>query len=150
MQDVLAVVLQFVQNPDSTIQQIAHIPNNCSLHSFIDEYQEARFISDSIKDAIDSGVSASDISILTKQQASRNTEVLRAELTRNGIKNLDMTDLQDALKEPLGQLFTLFLKAIVHPEPQVMTELFKVNLALNKVDPGDDKEEALTNSLIKF
>ncbi|AUL97860.1 hypothetical protein [Vibrio vulnificus] len=142
--------MQFVQNPDSTIQQIAHIPNNCSLHSFIDEYQEARFISDSIKDAIDSGVSASDISILTKQQASRNTEVLRAELTRNGIKNLDMTDLQDALKEPLGQLFTLFLKAIVHPEPQVMTELFKVNLALNKVDPGDDKEEALTNSLIKF
>ncbi|BCK11706.1 Putative ATP-dependent DNA helicase YjcD [Vibrio cholerae] len=150
IQDVLAVVLQFVQNPDSTIQQIAHVPNNCSLHSFIDEYQEARFISDSIKEALNSGVRASDISILTKQQASRNTEVLRAELTRNGINNLDMTDLQDALKEPLGQLFTLFLKAIVHPEPQVMTELFKVNLALNKVDPGDDKEEALTNSLIKF
>ncbi|MGL4829872.1 MAG: UvrD-helicase domain-containing protein [Vibrio sp.] len=150
IQDVLAVVLQFVQNPDSTIQQIAHVPNNCSLHSFIDEYQEARFISDSIKEALNSGVRASDISILTKQQASRNTEVLRTELTRNGINNLDMTDLQDALKEPLGQLFTLFLKAIVHPEPQVMTELFKVNLALNKVDPGDDKEEALTNSLIKF
>ncbi|HAS6164689.1 ATP-dependent helicase [Vibrio vulnificus] len=150
IQDVLAVVLQFVQNQDSTIQQIAHVPNNCSLHSFIDEYQEARFISDSIKEALDSGVRASDISILTKQQASRNTEVLRAELTRNGINNLDMTDLQDALKEPLGQLFTLFLKAIVHPEPQVITELFKVNLALNKVDPGDDKEEALTNSLIKF
>lgn len=142
--------MQFVQNPDSTIQQIAQDPSNCSLHSFNDEYQEASFIASDIKEALDSGVRASDISILTKQQASKNTEVLRAELTRMGINNLDMTDLQDALKEPLGQLFSLFFKAIVHPNPQVMTELFKVNLALNKVEPGDEKEEALTTSLIKF
>ncbi|MCC4857011.1 UvrD-helicase domain-containing protein [Vibrio lentus] len=150
IQDVLAVVLQFVQNPDSTIQPMTQVPNNCSIHSFDNEYQEASFIANSIKESLDSGVRASDISILTKQQASKNTEVLRAELTRIGINNLDMTDLQDALKEPLGQLFSLFMKAIVHPEPQVMTELFKVNLALNKVDPGDEKEEIYTNSLIKF
>ncbi|KOY40221.1 3'-5' exonuclease, partial [Vibrio parahaemolyticus] len=62
----------------------------------------------------------------------------------------DMTDLQDALKEPLGQLFSLFLKAIVNPEPKVMTELFKVNLTLNKIEAGDDKEEALTTSLMNF
>ncbi|EKO3811669.1 ATP-dependent helicase [Vibrio harveyi] len=150
IQDVLAVVLQFVQNPDSTIQQIAQAPSNCSLHSFNDEYQEASFIANSIKETLDRGIRASDISILTKQQASKNTEVLRAELTRIGINNLDMTDLQDALKEPLGQLFSLFMKAIVHPKPQVMTELFKVNLALNKIDPGDEKEEAFTTSLINF
>lgn len=150
IQEVLAVVLQFVQSPDSTIQPLTQVPNNCSIHSFDNEYQEASFIANSIKESLDSGVRACDISILTKQQASKNTEVLRAELTRIGINNLDMTDLQDALKEPLGQLFSLFMKAIVHPEPQVMTELFKVNLALNKVEPGDEKEEIYTNSLIKF
>ncbi|HAS6736609.1 TPA: AAA family ATPase [Vibrio parahaemolyticus] len=150
IQDVLAVILQFVQSPESKIQEISQIPNNCSLHAFSDEYQEAAFIAEHIKESLDSGIKASDISILTKQQASKNTEVLRAELTKFGINNLDMTDLQDALKEPLGQLFSLFLKAIVNPEPKVMTELFKVNLTLNKIEAGDDKEEALTTSLMNF
>ncbi len=100
--------------------------------------------------AISSGIDAGDISVLTKQQASQYTEILRAELTKLGINNLDMTDLQDALKEPLGQLFAQFLKALVCPEPKVMTELFKLNLSLNKVESGDDKEEELTTSLVNF
>ncbi len=61
-----------------------------------------------------------------------------------------MTDLQDALKEPLGQLFSLFLKVLMRPSPQVMTELFKVNLALNKIEADDDKEEELTTYLLNF
>jgi superfamily I DNA/RNA helicase len=150
IQDVLAVVLQFVQNPRSTFQEVSTIPENCSLHAFSDEHQEASFIAHSINEAISSGIDASDISVLTKQQASQYTEILRAELTRLGINNLDMTDLQDALKEPLGQLFSQFLKALVRPEPKAMTELFKFNLALNKVESDDDKEEELTTSLVNF
>ena len=61
-----------------------------------------------------------------------------------------MSELQDVLKEPLGQLFSLFLIALVCPTPKVMTELYQVNLALNKVGKGDDKEEELTASLVNF
>ncbi|MGF1907246.1 UvrD-helicase domain-containing protein [Aliivibrio salmonicida] len=150
IQDVLAVVLQFVQNPRSTFQEVSTIPDSCSLHAFSDEHQEASFVAQSIKEAILSGIDASEIVILTKQQVSKNTGILRAELTKIGINNLDMTELQDALKEPLGQLFSLFLNALVRPEPQVMTELFKVNLSLNKIEVGDDKEEVLINSLVNF
>lgn len=150
IQSVLAVVLQFIQKPNSTFRGVSKIPDNCSLHAFSDEHQEASFIAQSINEAISSGIAPSDISILTKQQASKNTEILRAELTRLGINNLDMTDLQDALKEPLGQLFSLYLKVLVCPDPKVMTELFKVNLSLNKIEADDDKEEELTTSLLNF
>lgn len=93
IQDVLAVVLQFIQNPISTFQEVSTIPDNCSLHAFSDEHQEASFIAHSINEAISSGINPSNISILTKQQASKNTEILRTALTRLGINNLDMTDL---------------------------------------------------------
>ena len=150
IQSVLAVVLQFVKNSSSTVQEVPTIPNNCSLHYFSNEHQEASFIAHNISEAINNGIDASDISVLTKQQSSQYTKILRAELTRLGINNLDMTDLQDALKEPLGQLFSLFLKVLVCPTPKAMTELFKINLALNKVESDDDKEEALTTSLVNF
>ena len=150
IQDVLGGVLKFVQNPRSTIQEVSIIPDNCSLHYFRNEHQEASFIAYCISEAIHDGIDVSDILILTKQQSSQYTEILRAELARRGINNLDMTDLQDFLKEPLGQLFSLFLKALVRPTPKVMTELFKINLTLNKVEAGDDKEEALTTALVKF
>lgn len=150
IQSVLAVVLQFVKNSSSTVQEVPTIPDNCSLHSFSNECQEASFIAHNINEAINNGIDASDILVLTKQQSSQYTAILRAELTRLGINNLDMTDLQDALKEPLGQLFSLFLKSLVCPAPKVMTELFKINLALNKVEADDDKEEALTTSLVNF
>lgn len=150
IQDVLEVILQFVQNPSASIAQISTIPNNCSLRAFANEHQEASFIVHNINEAINSGTKPSDICVLTKQQSSQYTEILRAELTRAGINNLDMTDLQDALKEPLGQMFSLYLKALVCPKPKIMTELFKINLVLNKVEANDDKEELLTTSLVKF
>lgn len=150
IQDVLGIVLQYIKNPSQPIAELAIPPSNCSIQIFSDERQEASFIAHNIKAAIASGVREGDICVLTKQQSSQYTEILRAELTKAGINNLDMNDLQDALKEPLGQVFSLFLKALVCATPKVMTELYAINLSLNKVDIGDDKEEELTINLINF
>jgi superfamily I DNA/RNA helicase len=150
IQNVLEIVLQYIKEPNQPTNALATQSPNCSLHLFSDELQEASFIVNNIRDVIATGVSEGDICVLTKQQSSSYTEILRAELTRAGINNLDMTDLQDALKEPLGQIFSLFLNALVCPTPKVMTELYDINLALNKVTAGDEKEEELTTILVNF
>lgn len=150
IQDVLEVVLQYVQDPSQTVSEIATQPSQCSLHVFSDECQEALFVVKNIEDAISKGIPKGDICILTKQQSSQYTEVLRAELTKVGINNLNMNDLQDALKEQLGKLFSLFLKALLHPTPKVMTEIYGLNLALNEVESGGKEEDELTTSLSRF
>ncbi|MGL5043089.1 MAG: UvrD-helicase domain-containing protein, partial [Culicoidibacterales bacterium] len=150
IQDVLGTVLQYIKEPDKTVNELAAQSPNCSLHIFADEHQEASIITANIKWLISTGVREDDICILTKQQSSQYTEILRAELTKLGINNLDMSELQDTLKEPLGQLFSLFLKALVSPEPKAMTELYGINLTLNKVEAGEDKEEELTMCLVDF
>ena len=150
IQDVLEIVLQYVKDPSQPISDIATKPTQCSLHVFSDEQQEALFVVKSIEDAIDKGISEGDICVLTKQHSSQYTEVLRAELNKVGINNLDMNDLQDALKEELGRLFSLFLKALVCPTPKVMTEIYDLNLLLNEVGSGDLEEEGLTMSLSNF
>lgn len=150
IQDVLGVVLEYIKDPSQEVEELPATSTNCSINIFNDEYQEASFIVDNIKEILSAGVNEGDICILTKQQSPQYTEILRSALTVAGINNLEMTDLQDALKEPLGQLFSLFLKALICPSPKIMTELFQVNLVLNKVEIGDDKEEALTGSLVNF
>ncbi len=148
IQDVLGVVLQYIREPGKDVNEILVPPLNCSLHAFKDEYQEASFLVHSIKEVIATGVNEGDICVLTKQESSKYTQILRAELTKAGINNLDMTDLQDALKEPLGKLFSLYLKVLVCPNPKSMIEIFAMNLTLNKVEFGDDKEEVLTKSIV--
>jgi superfamily I DNA/RNA helicase len=150
IQDVLGVILQHIKDPSQTVTELSTQSSSCSVHVFDDEFEESSFVVDNIKEVIATGVNEGDICILTKQQSSQYTEILRAELTKAGIKNLDMTDLQDALKEPLGQLFSLFLKALLCPTPKIMTELYRINLALNKVESGDNKEEELTTTIVNF
>ena len=150
IQDVLDIVLEHVKDPSHLINELPEQSKNCSIHIFQDEYQEASFIVENIKAALATGVSEQDICILTKQLSSDYTEIVRSELTKAGIHNLDMSDLQDALKEPLGQLFSIFLKVLICPTPKDMTELFSINLALNKVELGDNKEEELTTSIVNF
>ncbi|KZZ68186.1 UvrD-helicase domain-containing protein, partial [Oleiphilus sp. HI0128] len=150
IQNILNILLLFIQNPSSAISEIGIAPDHCSFHTFEDEIQEASFIVDSIRSAIERGGKENDICVLTKQLSSQYTELVREELTRAGINNLDMSDLQDALKEPLGQLFSLFLKSIIAPTPEVMSKLFHINLSLNKVNSGDSKEEPLTLALVNF
>lgn len=150
IQDVLAVILQYINDPNQPIIELATSSPNCTMNVFNDEYQEASFIVKNVKDLIDTGVSEGEICVLTKQHAPQYTEILRAELTKAGINNLDVSELQDVLKEPLGQFFSLFLKALICPTAKVMTDLYGINLALNKVEVGDEQEEELTLSIVNF
>jgi len=150
IQDVLNVILQYIKDPSKQLVELPNPSPNCSFNVFSDEYQEASFIVENIKALIKTGINAEEICVLSKQQSPQYTEVLRQALTKARINNLEMSELQDALKEPLGQLFSLFLKALVCPTPKVMTELYQINLALNKISTGDDKEEELTVSLVNF
>ena len=150
IQGVLESVLQYIKDPSLPIIELATQPKNSSVGLFVNEYQEANFIVEDIRKVIASGVNEANICILTKQQSSLYTGILRAELTKAGINNLDMSDLQDNLKEPLGQLFSLFLKALINPTTKVMTKIYGINLALNKVGERDEKEEELTIQLINF
>ena len=150
IQNVLEIVLEYIKEPNQSVNELTAQSPNCSVHVFSNELEEASFVVDNIREVIATGVSEGDICVLTKQQSLQYTETIRAELTKAGINNLDMTDLQDALKEPLGQLFSLFLKALVCPTPKVMTDLYRINLDLNKVEVGGDKEEELTTSLVNF
>jgi len=150
IQNVLDVILQYIEDPSKQLVGLANPSPNCSVNVFNDEHQEASFIVDNVQELISSGVSAGDICVLSKQQSPQYTEILREALTKARINNLEMSELQDALKEPLGNLFSLLLKALVCPTPKVITELFGINLALNKVEVGDDKEEELTTSIVNF
>ncbi len=150
IQEVLGVILEYIKDSSKQITELKNSSLNCSMNLFRDEYQEASFIVDNIQKLISSGVSAGDICVLSKQESPKYSEILREALTTAKINNLEMSELQDALKEPLGKLFSLFLKALVSPNPKVMTELFGINLALNKVEAGDDKEEELTTFIVEF
>lgn len=150
IQDVLNVVLEFVEGKAKPVTVLQNHSGNCSAHLFEDELQEARFIVNEIKSSLQSGVKESDICVLTKQKSSDYTKIIRDELTKAGINNLEMSELQDALKEPLGRLFTLFLNAIVYPKPQVITELYDIHRNLIQVELGDEREAESTSLIANF
>lgn len=147
IQSVLNVLLQFVESHQQPLTFTDQKVTNCELLYFPNELSETNHLVAHIQNLIATGVEEAEICVLTKQQSSQYTEKLRAELTRKGIKNLDMTDLQDTLKEPLGVIFSLLFKLYVNNDPHSYTELYDYYLALNKVKQGDDKEEELTKQL---
>ncbi|MDH8404769.1 ATP-dependent helicase, partial [Klebsiella pneumoniae] len=67
-------------------------------------------IADKIARFITSGIEEKEICVLVKQQSEQYTEKLRDKLTTKGIRNLDLSELQDVLKEPLGQIFAALFK----------------------------------------
>ena len=67
IQDVLNVVLEFVEGKAKPVTVLQNHSGNCSVHLFEDELQEARFIVNEIKSSLQSGVKESDICVLTKQ-----------------------------------------------------------------------------------
>ncbi|MEY8215529.1 MAG: UvrD-helicase domain-containing protein, partial [Colwellia sp.] len=147
IQSVLNVLLQFVENHQQPLTVTNQKITNCELIYFPNELSETNHLIAYIQNLIATGVGEAEICVLTEQQSSQYTEKLRSELSRKGIKNLDMTDLQDTLKEPLGVMFSLLFKLYVNNDPHSYTELCDYYLALNKVKHGDDKEEELTKQL---
>ncbi|CRL66030.1 UvrD-helicase domain-containing protein [Proteus vulgaris] len=149
IQNVLELLLEFIKNKDNELKEISDIPQNCSLHLFNDEYKEARFIAKRISTLVKNGVEANKICVLTKQESSSYTRVLRDELTKLDITSLDMNELKDALKEPLGKIFSLFLTALISSNPKSMAELFLLVLSLNNID-DEIKENKIIISLQEF
>lgn len=150
VQGVLNVILEFVEGKVEPLTVLQNKSENCSVHLFEDEIKEARFIVNEIQRSLQRGLKESDICILTKQKSSNYTKFIRAELTKLGINNLEISELQDALKEPLGQLFSLFINAVVYPTPQVVTELYDIYRNLNQIELGDEREEASTTLIANF
>ncbi len=149
IQRVLSVFQTFMENP-ANISYNSDESLGCTISIYRDEVHEAAHISNKIVELINSGIAASDICILTKQQSSIYTQIVRDSLSKLGINNLDMSELQDSLKEPVGEIFSLYIKVLICPEPKFTIKLHDLLLTINNIEPNDDKEEALSSSFYRF
>lgn len=146
IQKVLSCFISFIDHSQQAFT-INHKQKNCFIHVYDNEFEEAEDLVLQIKELIESGMEEKDICVLTKQQSSLYTSVLRDRLTQVGINNLDMTDLQDALKEPLGKIFSSLFKIYTDKSHSSYSELCDLYLDLNNVSRGDGHESDLINKL---
>lgn len=147
---VLDVFIDYIKNPTEEVDSSDVSSPNCSVSIFSNEVQEAKLVSQSIKALIDGGVNNKDICILTKQQSALYTERISGELARLGIEHADMNELQDAFKEPLGLIFSQFLKALFSPSLKNTMEIYGVALSLNRVEIGDKKEHEIVSTISQY
>lgn len=146
IKEVLRCFIYFVQN-DTNFSPITKSVDNCTIHYYDDVLSEAYDIANKIEGFIASGIEEKEICVLAKQQSELYTEKLRDRLTTKGIRNLDMSELQDVLKEPLGRIFAALFKVYTSRSSSSYTELCDLYLALHRVDRGDEKEDALIKGL---
>lgn len=146
IKDVLRCFVHFVQG-DVNFQPLTKSIDNCTIHFYENEISEADDISNKIKGFIESGIEEREICVLVKQQSDKYTVKLRDRLTIKGIRNLDLSDLQDVLKEPLGKIFAALFKIYTSRSSSSYTELCDIYLELHRVARGDDKEDALIKAL---
>ncbi|ANJ99431.1 UvrD-helicase domain-containing protein [Serratia plymuthica] len=146
IQEVLRCFIHFVQN-DANFTPITKSIDNCTIHYYDNEFSEADDVADKIVGFIASGIEEKDICVLVKQQSEQYTEKLRGKLTTKGIRNLDLSELQDVLKEPLGRVFSALFKVYTSRSSSSYTELCDLYLELYRVTRGDEKEDTLIKSL---
>ncbi len=146
LQEVLRCFIHFVQN-DTNFPPIDSVINSCNIYHYDNEFSESNDLVKKIEDFIADGIEEKEICVLTKQQATQYTEKLRDKLTTKGIRNLDMSELQDSLKEPLGKIFSSLFKVYTSRSPSSYNELCDLYLALHRVERGDKKEEILIEEL---
>lgn len=147
IQGVLNKFLEYVEDEKREIQPLANPVPNCKIKYFPDEYKESSFLVEHITSLIESGVKEEEICVLTKQQSTQYTEVLRNGLSKKGIRNLDMTYLQDTLKEPLGRLFTFILKIYTMKNAKNWSEFCEFCLSLNNINNDEEAESEYINKL---
>lgn len=147
IQDMLNKFLEYVEDEKRIIQPLTNPAPNCNIKYFTDEYKESSFLEEYIASLIDSGVKEEEICVLTKQKSTQYTEVLRNGLSKKGIRNLDMTDLQDTLKEPLGRLFTFILKIYTMKNSKNWSEFCEFCLLLNNINNDEKAESEYINKL---
>ncbi|HDM8213310.1 TPA: ATP-dependent helicase [Vibrio harveyi] len=138
--NVLSTFLKYMKR-ESDIKVNNDESTGCYISVYKDEYQEAKYISEKIQSLICEGMPESEICIVTKQQSSLYSQIIRDELGKMSINNLDMSDLQDSLKEPVGEFLILYMKSLFIPTPQYTTKLYELYLTLNNVELNEDKEE---------
>ncbi|GKX40210.1 MULTISPECIES: UvrD-helicase domain-containing protein [Pectobacterium] len=146
IQDVLSCFISFIDSSHEP-NMVKNKPENCSIHVYDNEYKEADDLVHKLKELIASGVNEKDICVLTKQQSSLYTSVLRDKLTQTGINNLDMTDLQDVLKEPLGRIFSSLFSIYTDKSHSSYREFCDLYLEVNNVSSGDEQEADLIRKL---
>ncbi|EOF5098418.1 UvrD-helicase domain-containing protein [Salmonella enterica] len=146
IQDVLRCFVHFVQD-EINFLPITRDVENCSVLYYKNEIAEADDITKRIEGFISSGIKEKEICILTKQLSAQYTQKLRDKLTARGIRNLDMTELQDYLKEPLGKIFSALFKVYSSRSPSGYAELCELYLALHNIERGNEKEELLIRDL---
>ncbi|WP_232572556.1 UvrD-helicase domain-containing protein [Photobacterium phosphoreum] len=149
IQRVLTIFLEYMKNQD-TLSVNSTVSSGGGIKIFRDEAQEANYIANRIKNMIESGIEESEICILTKQQSSIYTQVIRDSLNNLGINNLDMSDLQDSLKEPLGEIFSLYAKFLTCPEPKNTCKLHDLYLYINNIERDDTQEERVSSEFYHF
>ncbi len=146
IQEVLRCFIHFVQN-DTNFSPINMEINNCNIYSYDNDLYEADSIAEKIEYFINAGVEEREICVLTRQQATKYTARLRGKLTTKGIRNLDMSELQDYLKEPLGRIFSALFKIYSSQSASSYTDLCDLYLSLHRVERGDEKEDVLVKEL---
>lgn len=146
IQDVLRCFVHFVQDEINFLPMTRDV-ENCSVLYYKNEITEADDITKRIERFISSGIKEKEICILTKQLSAQYTQKLRDKLTARGIRNLDMTELQDYLKEPLGKIFSALFKVYSSRSPSGYIELCELYLALHNIERGNEKEELLIRDL---
>ena len=146
IQEVLRCFVHFVQN-NTNFLPITKSVDNCTIHYYDNEFHEANDLVDKIEYFIASGIKESEICVLAKQQSDQYSEKLRNKLTTKGISNLEMSELQDILKEPLGKIFSALFKIFTSRSLVSYTKLCDLYLSLHRVDRGSEKEDVLIKSL---
>ncbi|HBR1983683.1 TPA: ATP-dependent helicase [Klebsiella quasipneumoniae subsp. quasipneumoniae] len=146
IQDVLRCFVHFVQDEINFLPMTRDV-ENCSVLYYKNEITEADDITKRIEGFISSGIKEKEICILTKQLSAQYTQKLRDKLTARGIRNLDMTELQDYLKEPLGKIFSALFKVYSSRSPSGYSELCELYLALHNIERGNEKEEIMIRDL---
>lgn len=146
IQDVLRCFVHFVQDEINFLPMTRNV-ENCSVLYYKNEITEADDITKRIEGFISSGIKEKEICILTKQLSAQYTQKLRDKLTARGIRNLDMTELQDYLKEPLGKIFSALFKVYSSRSPSGYSELCELYLALHNIERGNEKEEIMIRDL---
>lgn len=146
IQEVLRCFVNFVQGSTNFLP-ITRPVNNCTIHHYDNEIYEANDVADKIEFFIASGIKESEICVLAKQQSEQYSKKLRDKLTTKGISNLEMSELQDVLKEPLGQIFSALFKVFTSRSLSSYTKLCDLYLSLHRVERGNEKEDALIKSL---
>lgn len=146
IQEVLRCFIHFVQS-DANFTPVTISVDNCTIHHYDNEISEADDIVAKIEGFIASGIEEKEICVLVKQQSVQYTEKLRDRLTFKGIRNLDLSELQDVLKEPLGRIFAALFMVYTSRSSSSYTELCNLYLELHRIDRGDEKEDSLIKSL---